>query len=324
MLKQAMSLLLGGILLVAPAQASPTEQASTLKKQASLKKRSAPTKQASLMEQAFPITKQASLMELAPLPLEPISPPTAQASPSAEQASPSAEQSSSPADPVIAGSQPKAAEAEGPQPVSTDGPTISRSSHVVGRGEVVFEANYSFCSTRDGNANLHTTPLILRHGVSDEIELRLESNGLCWQDIDRGYADVGLGVRYEFEPSWAVDVILMVPVGSSAFRSEGVVPFVGLAHDQTLGELDSLGFNAGLTFKSGGQTESIFTMVYSRMVSEDVSWFGEIAVIGADVRVDTGLQIWTSPNFVINLAVLRGLSGGGQDWGGSVGFGARF
>lgn len=211
-----------------------------------------------------------------------------------------------------------------PSPVSTDAPTISRSSHVVGDGVTVLETSYTYTSTRNGSPPSTSLPLTLRHGVSDNLEIRLETNGYTWQGQNHGFSDVALGFKYEFVPDWAVVGLATFPTGAQPFRTPSTSPFVSIAHDQQLGELDGLLFNAGATFLPNGTTQALGTIAYSRMCTSDISWFMEGAVVGADMRVDTGLQIWVDPNFVVNLAVLRGLSGGGQDWGGTVGFGARF
>ena len=87
-------------------------------------------------------------------------------------------------------------------PIVTDNPTISRSSHAVGRGVVVLEANYAYASTKDGNPPVTSLPFILHVGVTDDLELRAESNGPLWQAEKRGFADLALGFRYEFVPDW--------------------------------------------------------------------------------------------------------------------------
>jgi len=83
-------------------------------------------------------------------------------------------------------------------PISTDSPTISRSSQVVGKGVVVIEANYT--STRDGNPSIHYLPLVLHA----DFELRPETNSLTRQGATRGLADVARGFRYEFEPNGGI------------------------------------------------------------------------------------------------------------------------
>lgn len=215
-------------------------------------------------------------------------------------------------------------QAQEPAPISTDSPTISRSSHVVGKGVVVLEANYNITSTRDGQPSVQSLPLVLHAGVSDQFELRLETNSLTWQGSQRGLADVALGFRYEFQPNWGIVGLVTLPSGSADFRTAAAVPFVSFNHDQPLSEEDGLLFNLGVSWLPNAQTQGLATVVYSRMVGEDVSWFLETALVGSEVRLDTGVQVWTSADFVVNLAVLHGLSGGGQDWGGTIGFGTRY
>jgi hypothetical protein len=42
-----------------------------------------------------------------------------------------------------------------------------------------------------------------------------------------------------------------------------------------------------------------------------------------ETTLDGGLSIFMTDDFVVNLAVFRGLSNTGLNWGGTVGFGAR-
>lgn len=216
------------------------------------------------------------------------------------------------------------AQAEERPPIITDSPTISRSSHAVGQGVTVLEVNYNYTSTKDGANPVHSLPIVLHHGVSENLELRLETNSLTWQGDQRGLADLNLGFRYEFEPNWAVVGLVSVPSGAAPFRNQNAVPFVSLNHDQPLGEDDALLFNLGLTFLPNSNAQGLATVVYSRTINENLSWFVETALVGKDTRVDTGVQIYLDSEFVINLAVLRGLSSSGQNWGGTVGFGSRF
>ena len=209
-------------------------------------------------------------------------------------------------------------------PICTDSPTISRSSHVVGKGVVVLEANFNSTSTRDGQPSVQSLPLVLHAGVSENLELRLETNSLTWQGSNRGLADLALGFRYEFQPNWGIVGLVTLPTGSPDFRAAAAVPFVSLNHDQPLSDEDGLLFNLGVSWLPNAQTQGLATVVYSRTVGEDVSWFLETALIGSELRMDTGIQVWTSADFVVNLAVLRGLSCGGQDWGGTIGFGTRY
>ncbi len=205
-------------------------------------------------------------------------------------------------------------------PVTTDSPTISRSSHAVGQGVVVLEANYNYSSS----PSVHSLPILVHAGLTENFEVRLETNSLTWQGSQRGLADVALGFRYEFEPNWGIVGLVTLPSGAADFRTSRAVPFVSLNHDQPLSDVDGLLFNAGASLLPDGSTQGLGTIVYSRMVREDVSWFLESALIGSEVRVDTGVQVWLQEDFVVNLALLRGLSGSGQEWGGTLGFGSRF
>lgn len=107
----------------------------------------------------------------------------------------------------------------GDDQIATDRPDFVGSSDVVGKGR--FQVETSFARERDGSGaqRLHTTstPTLLRAGVPDTLELRVESDGRmhAWDGSGshRGYADASIGVK------WHASLTSSTTTASSIFPS---------------------------------------------------------------------------------------------------------
>jgi len=130
------------------------------------------------------------------------------------------------------------------KPIDADGPDFVESSEVVGKGRFQFEADV--VSERDRRNSTHvtttSTPTLLRFGVADTIEFRIETEG--WMRVTgdnagggvrstaTGSGDIALGGKWHSQDrdsstnTPAVSWILHfeVPTGSSEFRGRGITP----------------------------------------------------------------------------------------------------
>lgn len=128
--------------------------------------------------------------------------------------------------------------------IDTDRPDTVESSEVVGKGR--FQIETSIASERnhaDGaKTRTYTTPTLLRYGVADNWELRLETDGATWaqatddatlaRHTERGFSDVSLGVKWHMQdgdeaggrPSLGWLLHADVPSGTRAFHGSGVRP----------------------------------------------------------------------------------------------------
>jgi hypothetical protein len=65
------------------------------------------------------------------------------------------------------------------EPIDTDGPDFVESSEVIGKDRFQYEAD--FLSQRDNRASntikTTSTPLLIKYGISDNTEVRLETEG---------------------------------------------------------------------------------------------------------------------------------------------------
>lgn len=130
--------------------------------------------------------------------------------------------------------------------ISTDRPDFVESSLVVGKGRFQIETGFSSERNQaDGvKERLTTTPTLLRYGVSDTWEIRLETDGAAYlrsKDLGtsvvtrtHGAADISLGAKWHVQdgddeqgrPGMAWLFHADVDTGSEAFRGNGVRPSV--------------------------------------------------------------------------------------------------
>ncbi len=103
--------------------------------------------------------------------------------------------------------------------INPDRPGIADGSSVVGRGIFQIEAGLERDHGSDGRSL--ATPLLLRYGVSKELEFRVEGNGYIHADGANGFAPLSIGAKYHFAdaPSLGVIARLFVPSGTGAQRT---------------------------------------------------------------------------------------------------------
>ena len=156
------------------------------------------------------------------------------------------------------------------KPIDTDGPDFVESSEVVGKGRFQFETDVVL--ERDGrrSARLTTlsTPTLLRLGVAETVELRVETESWMRVTSDNagggagstvtGTGDTALGLKWHSQDkdsstnTPAVSWILHfeAPTGSGEFKERGITPSLRsvitweLPHDLALGFMPGLKYGA--------------------------------------------------------------------------------
>lgn len=238
--------------------------------------------------------------------------------------------------------------------INTDNPSISTSSYTVGRGVVQWEGSFDYSSgktapranrrrlgtddTLDESENdLYSLPQLFRIGVSDNVEIRLSTGGLSFQGRRQGVDDLGVGVKWKFYDdgtlAMGVTAATTVPSGTPGFRTPVFLPGAVFTLDYSLNDDNALGFNVGGGLGIDDNVpfgQGLLTFDYVHDFGEDVSGYLELAFDGPgtvggplETTVDAGLSFFMTDDFVVNLAVFRGLSNTGANWGGTLGFGAR-
>ena len=132
----------------------------------------------------------------------------------------------------------------GQELISADRPGIADSSTVVGPKTLQVEAGLE----RDSHPDLITTPLLVRYGLTKQLELRFETAGWAHAGGHDGLAPASLGVKYHFldQPSLGVIARVFPPSGSGIFKSHETDADMRLAADKDLSEQWSVEGNLGV------------------------------------------------------------------------------
>ncbi|MEO3690564.1 transporter [Roseateles paludis] len=248
--------------------------------------------------------------------------------------------------------QPAWADDEG---LSTDRPDFVESSNVVGKG--VFQIETSLAHERDRSGGVKTsvrsTPTLLRYGLSEALELRLESDGLLRQSVTdssgvaraRGTADASLGLKWHVrdgdegsrKPALALLAHLDLDSGSAAFRAPGKVPSLRLVAEWELPGDASFGVMPGMAYAVNDTTgqrywSGILAATYSRPLVGALRGFVELAgqalrskrnggnVVTFDAGLTYAIDLDTQLDFSVNLGTNRQT----PDRALAIGFSRRF
>lgn len=234
------------------------------------------------------------------------------------------------------------AQAEGP--IATDRPDFVESSQTVGQGRVQVETSLAW-EKADGT-EATSTPTLLRVGVSQNWELRMESDGwlrtAATNEHLSGMADVSVGAKYhvassdEGGPSLAWLVHADLPTGKDSLRGHGIRPSVRVVAEWELPEEYSLGLMPGLIRESdeagSRYTAGIFGMVIGKAWNDRFRSFVEVAMPqiarsphGGTVTVLNVGSAWLLSNDLqLDAAYSADLNDNAPDHALTVGLSARF
>jgi hypothetical protein len=221
--------------------------------------------------------------------------------------------------------------------IVTDRPDFVESSQVVGKGRFQIETSVAFDRDNHGSTRERTmtTPTLLRFGVGETIELRVETDG---RSIDRstplaggtastsaGYADTALGIKWHVLddagnlPSVALLLHGDMPSGSRALRGSGVRPSLRVAAEWDLPSGMSLGVMPGVAMDrgdNGSYRYGILGVVLGKAIDERLRGFIEVAsphiAHGADggtsATFDVGAAYLVSSRCQVDTMFSRGLN----------------
>ncbi|MDE2401171.1 MAG: transporter [Burkholderiales bacterium] len=246
--------------------------------------------------------------------------------------------------------------AQANDPINTDRPDVVESSAVVGPGR--FQIETSFASERNDFEGLRTTtrttPTLLRYGLSETTELRLETDGFTQRQSSdiasgtstrtRGFSDVAVGVKWHTHDgdeakgtpgiAWLLHADLST--GSQEFRGDGVRPSLrmsaewDLPHDLSLGVMPGLlvdtnsdghRFVAGLLAvtmsKSWNDAFRTFIEVAGQRLTSDTNG-------GSVVTCDLGAAYLLTRSTQVDVAIMRGVTRYAPDLLWTVGLSTKF
>ncbi len=239
------------------------------------------------------------------------------------------------------------------EPLATDRPDFVESSDVVGRGRIQIETSIAGERQRQAGlrARLTATPTLLRIGVSDTLEIRLETDGRLRLRIsdatgvyrESGWGDVALGVKWhqrdgdEETLTPGIGWLLHVDAdsGSRAFRGDGWRPSLRLVAEWEFAGGWSLGVMPGIyqdRDTSGRYVGGILAAVLGKSFTQKLRGFVEVSGQqltsqrhgGQVTTLDTGLAYLLSRDLQVDIAASRGLSGAAPDLAWTLGLSARF
>lgn len=242
----------------------------------------------------------------------------------------------------------QAAVAGGTDDIVTDRPDFVESSNVVGKGRVQVEASVAFeRNDADGNRDrISTTPTLIRVGVTDTVELRVETDGRTVarsaNGSVRGMSDLAIGAKWHLadangnSPSLALLAHVDLASGSAAFRGDGRRPSLRVAAEWELPNEMSLGLMPGVIVDKDTEgrrfTAGIFGVVVGKSWTDKFRTFAEVSMPqiagtshgGVQTAIDIGAAYLISNQVQIDTAVARGLNNNTADLGWTFGLSVKF
>ena len=238
--------------------------------------------------------------------------------------------------------------------IITDRPDFVESSNVVGRGR--FQIETSFAADRgqaDGiKDKSYATPTLLRYGVGDDWEVRLETGGRMRATstdtasgarfTESGYGDVTLGVKWhvadarDTRPSVGLLAHVDLDSGSAPFRAQGKGGSLQLATEWEFANDVSLGMMPGVAWQvnddGGRYTSGIFGIVIGKGWTDALRGFVEYSSEriarardgGTSGSLNTGVAYLLTNTVQLDTALSRGLNSRTPDWSWTVGLSMKF
>lgn len=230
------------------------------------------------------------------------------------------------------------------EPIATDRPDFVESSATVGAHTWQIETSVAW--EKDDAMRAYTTPTLLRYGIGDRWELRLETDGYTRLSGDgpdhNGMADVAIGVKHALReadgaiPAMAILLHLDLPTGSNGLAGHGSRPSVRIVGEWEIGERWAAGVMPGLIREDDGTghdyTAGIFGAVLGYSWTDVSRSFVELALphIASDRNGGTPAQLnlgaaWLLSNDAqLDVVYSHGLNNEAPDNGVGLGFSFRF
>jgi len=223
-----------------------------------------------------------------------------------------------------------AAHADDDDSINPDRPNVANSSQVVGNRRVQLETGVQWDRQRDADAHVRTltTPTLLRIGVSDALELRVETDGRAIEHasdpatgahtVSAGWADLSAGLKWHvadqegMRPAIGLIAEAALPTGSAALRGSGFRPTVEIPVEWDLGHDWSLGVMPGVS-RDSDATYGVFAASLGKAFSERLHGFAEVAApqIGhgaTQALVDAGVTWLVNRDCQLDAMVVHGVN----------------
>ena len=214
-----------------------------------------------------------------------------------------------------------AAHAQETDLINPDRPGLADGSATVRRGSWQIELGLQRDELDDDS--VLSTPLLLRFGVRDNLELRVETDGYLSGDDASGFAPIGVGFKYRFAENYGVIVGISPPSGTSEFESEETSGDVRLAADYAYGEKWAFNPNIGVAFEEDS-TSLLAALTVQYNLSETLNVFVDAGSSGSSVMLDGGVAWILAPDTQLDAAIGWGAHGDVPDGFVAVGWSRRF
>ena len=238
--------------------------------------------------------------------------------------------------------------------IATDRPDFVESSNVVGKGRFQIETSVATDRNKaDGiKDKSYSTPTLLRYGVSEDWEVRLETDGRIratttdiasgTRSTESGYGDLSLGVKWHIadengaSPSMGVLAHVDLDTGSAPFRAQGKGGSLRLAAEWEFADDWSLGVMPGLAWLPNDNGDrhltGIFGIVVGKGWTEQLRTFVEYSDEkiarardgGTISTLDIGAAYLLTKTVQLDTALSRGLNSRTPDWSWTVGLSMKF
>lgn len=249
-----------------------------------------------------------------------------------------------------------AASARADEPIATDRPDFVESSDTVGKGRLQIETSVAFeRNDADGiKVRSRSTPTLVRWGVGEDWELRLETDGFMREqtrdrntglsDKATGFSDTAIGIKWHTmdadektgRPSMAWLFHADLNTGTREFRGSGLRPSVRATAEWELPGEWSVGVMPGLMFdkRDDGKrfTAGIFAVTVGKGWTDRFRTFVELSGQslaskkngGSFVTFDSGAVYLLTNDMQVDFAISKGLNDDTPDFSWTVGFSVRF
>lgn len=222
--------------------------------------------------------------------------------------------------------------------INPDRPGIADGSNVVGEGRLQIESGFQREYRHDVTSRSNTTfiPNLIRFGLSENLEARLESNTYTWMRSrdaaegltrDEGFSAASLGFKYHFvdslgsdRPSVGVIVRVSPPSGAGEFRSIHTTGDFRLAADWDFAPQWSLNPNLGIAFYEDDTRRSYTTGLFAATLNynpnKQLNLFVDVGAQsrearfgGASAVVDFGFAYIVGRDVQIDFSIGFGIAG---------------
>jgi hypothetical protein len=239
--------------------------------------------------------------------------------------------------------------------INPDRPGIADGSTVVGpkRFQLELGVQHEYHSAAGSSEHLWFIPTLLRYGLDDHWEIRVETNGFVYDGLAQpgsatartdGYAPISIGFKRHWQdsngpghPSLGAILRVFPPTGSGAFHSGHAQYDLRFAADWDFAPNWSLNPNLGFgTYEDGnGQvyTTGIFAMTLTRIVNSRIQVFADLGMLSPEQATegrtsaiaDGGITYLLDKNSQLDASGGTGIAGHSTPhpfW--SVGYSRRF